>query len=55
MNDFFIYQPVSLTDNPNSNPLPATITIPTFPSPSNNPNSYPLPVIVLPQSSQLII
>lgn len=53
MNNFFIYQPVSLSDNPTSNPFPATISIPVFPSLPDSPNNYPPPLIVLPQSSQL--
>jgi hypothetical protein len=51
MNNFFIYQPVSLsTDSTPIVPIFPVTPLPSFPS---LPSSSPPPLIVLPQSSQL--
>ncbi len=55
MNSFSIYQPMSLSETETSSPfLPVVIISPLPPRPGT-PSSLTPPILVLPQSSQLMI
>ncbi len=54
MNDFSTYQPMSLSENPNSQPVFPVVTITPLPSVPGTPSNITPPILVLPQSSQLM-
>ncbi|MBE9049964.1 hypothetical protein IQ243_05990 [Nostocales cyanobacterium LEGE 11386] len=53
MSDFSIYQPFSLSNT--ANPILPVLPLPTSPSVPNMPRNSPPPMLILPQSSQLMI
>ncbi|MDB9306076.1 MULTISPECIES: hypothetical protein [Cyanophyceae] len=55
MNSFSIYQPISLSETSYSNPLIPVVTISPLPPLPGTPSNVTPPILVLPQSSQLMI
>lgn len=55
MNSFSIYQPISLSDTSNSTPFLPVITINPLPPRPGIPSNFTPPMLVLSQSSPLMI
>ncbi|GAX37614.1 hypothetical protein [Nodularia sp. NIES-3585] len=55
MNSFSIYQPISLSEPSNSNPVLPVVIISPLPSSPGIPSNFTPPMLVLSQSSPLMI